>query len=141
MIFERKDGIVKKSTFFILLIFLVLLTPVGCSNVSNVEVETPNTMPPSIMVDGEIYYDTGSDIPIEVDESAIKTVTSVITGIKLPSKDGEINFPIQDAKYAKINDSEEYVVVMMNEEWVKFEKRTDEITDLKKLIAQKGVIF
>lgn len=131
----------EKSTFFILLIFLVLLTSVGCSNVSNVEVETPNTMPPSIMVDGEIYYATGSDIPIEVDESAIKTVTSVITGIKLPSKDGEINFPIQDAKYAKINDSEEYVVVMMNEEWVKFEKRTDEITDLKKLIAQKGVIF
>lgn len=88
---------------------------------TDVLIESPNTIPPSIMVDGEIYSSTGRESPIEPDESEIKNVTSVIKGIELPSKEGEINFPAPDAKYAKINDYEQYVVVLMDLEWVRFE--------------------
>lgn len=55
--------------------------------------ETPNTIPPAIMVDGELYFSTGEDMPIEPDESVIKTVTSVIKGIELPSAS---NFSIHE---------------------------------------------
>lgn len=65
-------------------------------------------------------------MPIEPDESVIKTVTSVIKGTELPSKEGEINFPILDVKYAKIIDTEEYVVVIMDLEWVRFIKKADD---------------
>lgn len=118
----------KKRLFLLSILIVTLLFTVGCQKDTPVP-ETPNTMPPSIMVDGELYYSTGEEMPIEPDESVIKTVTSVINGAELPSKDGEINFPIIDAKYAKINDYEEYVVVNMDLEWVKFEKRADETAD------------
>ncbi len=76
------------------------------------------------MVDGELYFSTGDEIPIEPDESVIKTATLVIKVTELPSKDGEINFPIPDTKYAKIIDAEKYVVVIMDLEWVIFKKKS-----------------
>jgi len=111
----------KKSALMILSIF-VMLSFMGCDKQKNAS-ETPNSLPPSIMVDGELFITTGSELPIEPAESAIKTASSVIKETELPSKDGEINFPVPDAKYAKINDKEEYVVVMMDKEWVKFAKK------------------
>jgi len=109
---------------FILMILsiLVMLSLIGCDTQKDAP-KTPNTMPPSIMVDGGLYSTTGEEVPIEPDESVIKTATSVINGTELPSKEGEINFPVSSARYAKINDSEEYVVVMMDLEWVRFEKK------------------
>ena len=99
-----------------------ILTFAGCAQQKNAS-ELPNSHPPSIMVDGELYTTTGQELPIEPAEGEAKTVTSLIMATKLPSKEGEINFPNPDAKYAKIYDQEEYVVVMMDKEWVKFEKR------------------
>ena len=111
---------------FALMIFsiFIVVSFIGCDT-EKVTPETPNTMSPSIMVDGELYSTTGEEMTIEPDESVIKTVTSIIKGTELPSNEGEINFPVPSTKYAKINDNEEYVVVLMDLEWIKFEKRDD----------------
>ena len=113
----------RKFALMILSIF-IMVSFIACDT-EEVTPETPNTMPPSIIVEGELYSTTGEEIPIEPDESVIKQVTSVIGGTELPSNEGEINFPVPNAKYAKINDNEEYVVVLMDLEWIKFEKRED----------------
>lgn len=121
---------------FILLILSILvgLFIIGCDTQESIPVpETPNTTPqviewdmhPAIMVDGELFFSTGKLLPIEVDESVIKTVSSVTSSHKLPLKEGEINFPLPDAKYAKIYDETVYVVVMADLEWERFVKETD----------------
>lgn len=111
----------------ILLMILGLFLLAACEGPSTPVAETPNTMPPSIVVGGEIYYTTGKEIPIEPIEEAIQKITRVVTSKELPREEGEINFPLEDALYAKINDGEEYVVVLMAHEWVKFEMREEEI--------------
>lgn len=113
----------KNRNFLAIMILLSVILITGCqNNAPNPVAETPNTMPPSIMVDGEIYSTTGIQMPIEPVESTIKTVSSVIKGTELPSSDGEINFPIPDTQYAKINDREIYIVVLIDLDWVKFER-------------------
>ena len=80
-------------------------------------------MPPSIIVEGELYSTTGEEIPIEPDEGVIKPVTSVIGGTELPSNEGEINFPVLMQSMQRLMITKEYVVVLMDLEWIKFEKR------------------
>lgn len=111
-----------RKIILILLSILMMVSFIACDTQKDAT-EAPNIMPPSIIVDGELYSTTGEEMSIEPDESVIKTATSVINGIGLPSKEGEINFPVLNAKYAKINDTKEYVVVMIDFEWVRFEKR------------------
>lgn len=107
----------------IILLLFAMLSLIGC-NRDVATPETPNTMPPSIMVDGELYSSTGKEMPGEPDESVIKTVSSVVKSTELPSNEGEINVPAPNAKYAKINDYEgEYVVVSLPSEWVRYDKR------------------
>lgn len=77
---------------------------------------------PAIMVDGEIYLSTGELRLVELDPGVVKDVTNVVSSSQLPAKEGEINFPMPEAKYAKINDGSEYVVVLVDLEWEKFEK-------------------
>lgn len=145
----------KKITLLTIILIIIVLIILGYSNATkdspveiNNEAETPNTMPPSIMVDGELYYSTGEEILIEPDENVIQTVASITKSTKLPSEDGEINFPYPDAKYAKINDSKEYVVVLMDLEWVRFEKRqlhdtepVKEFGDLRPMIKVGDMLF
>lgn len=114
----------------ILLMIIVLFLLAGCEGPSEPVPETPNTMQPAIVVDGELYYTTGIEIPIEPGEEVIQEITRVVDLKELPKEEGEINFPLEDAVYAKINDGEEYVVVLINNEWVRFEKREEE-TDSK----------
>ncbi|WP_409229482.1 immunoglobulin-like domain-containing protein [Gudongella sp. SC589] len=112
----------KRFTLIVISIF-IMFSFIGCGT-EEATPEIPNTMPPSIMVDGELYFSTGEERPIEPDESEIKTVTSVVKGTELPSNEGEINVPAPNAKYAKINDYEgEYVVVSLPSEWVRYDKR------------------
>lgn len=98
---------------FILLILSIMvgLIIIGCDSHENISIdETTNSnhsdvqwdMHPAIVVDGELFFSTGKLLSISVDESVIKTVSSVTSSHKLPSKEGEINFPFSDAKYAKI---------------------------------------
>lgn len=113
----------RKLSIGILMIGLFLFT--GCSASSEPAPETPNTMQPAIFVEGELYYTTGMEMPIEPAEEAIKKVTGVTDHRELPKKEGEINFPVEDAVYARISDGKEYVVVLIESEWVRFEKREE----------------
>lgn len=107
----------------IIFLFFIMLSLIGCNKEAIIP-ETPNTMPPSIMVDGELYSSTGKEMPGEPDESVIKTVNSVVESTELPSNEGEINVPAPNARYAKINDYEgEYVVVSLPSEWVRYDTR------------------
>lgn len=111
---------------YILLVLSILgvLIIIGCDNQHDIP-DVPNTMRPSIVVDGELFSTTGNSSPIEPDESVIKTVISVISGTEMPLNEGEINFPQPGTKYAKIQGNEEYVVVMIDLEWIRFDKNTD----------------
>ncbi len=111
----------RKIEQMIFSVFLIL-TLMSCQTQKQIP-EIPNIVIPSIIVDGELYSTTGKELPIEPDESEIKTAISIVNGTELPLREGEINFPVPKAKYAKINDTEEYVVVMINSEWVRFEKK------------------
>jgi len=119
-------GIMKKFTLLISLILLGLFM-IGCNTQKDIPEQpedvypaVPYDMHPAIMVDGELYFSTGTILAIEVDESVIQTVSSVTSPSKLPTKDGEINFPFPDAKYAVITDEKVYVVVMVDLEWERF---------------------
>lgn len=123
----------RKFTLLILWI-LVGLFIIGCDSHEDIPIdETTNSnhsdgqwdMHPAIMVDGELFFSTGKLLPISVDESVIKTVSSVTSSHKLPSKEGEINFSFSDAKYAKINEATAYVVVMVDLDWEKFVLETE----------------
>jgi len=113
----------RKRLISLAILGLFLLT--GCEGPSEPVSETPNTMHPAIVVEGELYYTTGREIPIEPAEEAIKKVTGVADHRELPKKEGEINFPMEDTVYAKISDGNEYVMVLIDAEWVRFEKRED----------------
>ena len=72
---------------------------------------------PAIMVDGVLYWSTGEAIPVEVDESAIRTVTAYINTV--PEMDGQSNFS-QDlsAQYAVTDLG---LVVRTDHEWILFD--------------------
>jgi|GEM_PF-780669 len=88
-------------------------------------VEPPNTMHPSIIVDGQRYESTGMEMPGTPDESEIKKITSTVPSNGFPKKEGEVNFPSGESYYAKMNDGEPYVVVLIQNEWVKFIKSSE----------------
>jgi hypothetical protein len=73
---------------------------------------------PMIMVDGQIYMDTGKQMAIEIDDSAILgTITSSVDGTEKPAKNGESNFGCEGAQYAFYDGG---LVVMLQNEWVFF---------------------
>ncbi len=75
---------------------------------------------PMIMVNGELYLDTGKEMPVEIDESAIiGKVKSSVDGTEKPTEDGQTNFGLVGAEYAHFEDN---IVVLINNEWVLFEK-------------------
>lgn len=77
---------------------------------------------PAIMVDGVLYYSTGTPIPGEVDESAIRPVTAYINTV--PQMDGQTNFSEDlSAQYAVTDLG---VVVLMGDEWILFEPASSE---------------
>ena len=86
--------------------------------------ETPNAQPPSIMMDNILYYSTGNEISIDIDEADyLGRITSVVKITQLPTENGQANIPFEDAPYAKY---EEGLVVLMDEKWILFEIRDDD---------------
>jgi hypothetical protein len=133
-----------KSIFStVMILSLALLTSCGFSipkkTISEKTPETPNIMIPSIMVEEELYTITSMEMPIEPDESRIKTITAVIPSSQMPQKEGEINFPLDKGVYAHITDSEDYVVVLINHEWRKFIKLVDKITSGKYVLKDTRI--
>jgi hypothetical protein len=75
---------------------------------------------PMIMVEDGIYMDTGKQIAIEIDDSAILgSITSSIDAREIPTQNGESNFGSEGAPYAFYDDG---LVVMLQNEWFFFEK-------------------
>lgn len=71
----------------------------------------------AIMVDGTVYWSTGVPVPGEVDESAIRTVTSYTDA--RPEEDGQTNFDRSlTTRYAMTDLG---LVVLMDGEWILFE--------------------
>lgn len=78
---------------------------------------------PMVMVEGAIYMDTGEQMTIEIDDSAISgTITSSKDGSETPEKNGQSNFGCEGAQYAFY---EEGLVVMLQNKWIFFEKEKD----------------
>ena len=71
----------------------------------------------AIMVDGVIYWSTDTPVPGEVDESAIRTVTSYTDTI--PEADGQTNFDRGlTTRYAMTDMG---LVVLIDQEWILFD--------------------
>lgn len=83
---------------------------------------------PMIMVNGDLYLDTGKEVSVEMDESAIiGEITSSVDQSEKPIEEGQSNFGNIGAKYAHYEDS---IVVLLNNEWVLFEKEeTDKVIE------------
>ena len=75
---------------------------------------------PMVMVDGVIFMDTGKELAVEIDPSAILgEITSSVTGDKRPTEDGQSNFECIGSQYAYYEDG---LVVLINHEWYLFER-------------------
>ena len=75
---------------------------------------------PMVMVDGVIFMDTGKELAVEIDPSAILgEITSSVTGDKRPTEDGQSNFECIGSQYAYYEDG---LVVLINHEWYFFER-------------------
>lgn len=125
-------GNTMKKFAILLLSILLGIFIIGCDQKKEVpENEDPNDSSvqwdrrPAILVDRELYLSTGEILSIEVDESSIRTVSSVTLSHLMPTKEGEINFPFPEAKYAKMTVETDYVVVMVEEKWEKFLREKD----------------
>lgn len=72
---------------------------------------------PAIMVDGVVYWSTDTPVPGEVDERAIRTVTSYTDGV--PEEDGQTNFDRDLTTQYAMTDMG--LVVLMDREWILFD--------------------
>lgn len=79
--------------------------------------ETPNTMPPSVMIDGQLYQTTGKQMPGEVAPSVIEELSETVPPSQLPCKDGQSNWGEATVKYAFVEDG---LVVLLGNEWTLF---------------------
>ncbi len=88
---------------------------------------TPNTMPPTLMVDDILYTSTGKILVAEpAPEAIIGTIESVVHGSSFPTENGQANFPAEGAEYAYINDGvHKGILVSINNEWTYFKARED----------------
>lgn len=71
----------------------------------------------AIMVDGTLYWSTGTPVPVEPTEEAIRTVTGYTDTV--PEEDGQINFDQSLTTQYAMTDMG--LVVLMDNEWVLFD--------------------
>ena len=75
---------------------------------------------PMIMVNGILYLDTGKQVPVEIDDSAIiGEISSLVDQSEKPTEEGQSNFGSLGSKYAYY---EENIVVLINNKWVLFKR-------------------
>lgn len=100
----------------------------GCSNQEDEE-EIEWVCPMTIMVDGKLYqYERAIDGMIEIDErQMIGYISSVVSITQLPEQDGEANYEILDAPYARWSDEshEDAIIIFYNSQWHLFSPYED----------------
>ncbi|WP_326909900.1 M56 family metallopeptidase [Sedimentibacter sp. MB31-C6] len=116
----------KKPKFWVVVISIIVVIAVGIGLITNPKTDALNNdiidLRPMIMVNGELYLDTGKQIPVEIDESAIICeVNSSVDPSEKPTVEGQTNFGSIGLKYAHFENN---IVVLINNEWVLFEKET-----------------
>ncbi len=121
----------KKPRFWVVAISTIVVTAVGIGLIANPKIGPSNNaitdLRPMIMVNGELYLDTGKQIPVEIDESAIiGEVRSSVNQSEKPTEEGQTNFGNIGSKYAHFEDN---IVVLINNEWVLFEKETTDYAE------------
>ncbi|AOT68967.1 lipoprotein [Geosporobacter ferrireducens] len=125
----------KKILSLVLILFLIIAIT-ACGN-KEVEEKMLWDRIPMVMVEEQLYLDTGEKMPVEIDDSAIiGTITSEVDGSEIPTQNGQSNFGCVGAAYAYCDDG---IVVMINNEWQFFRKETDKLS-LEKVIelSKKG---
>lgn len=89
---------------------------------------------PMIMVNGILYLDTGKQVPVEIDDSAIiGEISSLVDQSEKPTEEGQSNFGSLGSKYAYY---EENIVVLINNKWVLFKREQSTENVLNQLVNQ-----
>lgn len=119
-IFERMVTSIKKRSILVFLFTTMICCLIFGSYLSKKPPKEFGDLRPMLKVEDVLYLDTGKEIPIEVGDSEIigKVISSVAPSLK-PTENGHTNFGSIGSKYAYY---EENVVVLLNNEWVLFER-------------------
>lgn len=98
--------------------FLVIISLLFTGCAKEPAPEMPNTMPPSVMIDGLLYQTTGKQMPGEVDPSVIEEISETVPPSQLPYENGQSNWGVEIVKYAFVKDG---LVVLLGNEWTLFQ--------------------
>lgn len=126
-----------KLLFMVLLIFFVLA---GCGkgNQSNEEQIKWDRIP-MLMVEGELYLDTGKESPMGAADSFSGEIVSTVDGTEKPIENGQSNFGWVGSRYILQDDS---AVVNINDKWIIFKKENsgETVLSLDRVmeLSQKG---
>lgn len=97
----------------------------GCSAGDNqvTQEETQWDKIPMVMVDGNLYYDTGKESTgTEENETVDGEIASTVDGSEIPTENDQSNFG-EGFAYRHIADGT--LEIFMNEKWIVFEHRTE----------------
>ena len=113
-----------KKYVVLVLCLALALSLVGCNAASSSDAAGDDPalydLKPMVMVDGAIFMDTGRELAVEIDPSAILgEITSSVAGDKRPAEDGQSNFECVGSQYAYYDDG---LAVLIDHEWYLFER-------------------
>lgn len=107
-----------KRRFLLTILFVfILLLSTGCDKSH----EDPKTkFEKMIMVEGEIWKNTGFAMTVQVNEDEIiGEITSTVKDSKIPTENDQANFEIKGSKYSLYGKD---IVVSINNQWILFLK-------------------
>ena len=112
----------KKFCLCILLWAALMLGGCSAGDNQDTQEETQWDKIPMVMVDGNLYYDTGKESTgTEDNETADGEITSTVDGSETPTENDQSNFG-EGFAYRHIADGT--LEIFMNEKWIVFEPRT-----------------
>ena len=111
----------KKPALWFLVVAVIIIIVIIAALITNPKsVLNLNDLRPMLMVNGELYLDTGKQLSVEIDESEIiGEIKSSVYGSEKPVEEGQTNFGLIGAKYAHFENN---IAVLINNEWGLFEK-------------------
>lgn len=114
----------RKVAILILSIVSIVSLIAGCTNV---QIEIPDEVfDGMIMVEDKIYTYIGYEVPVEIDKGAILgKITSTVNEYEMPMENGQANFEIKGAKFARYEDD---MVVFLNNKWILFRNQENMIS-------------
>lgn len=116
-IIGMKGRACKMKKILLTILIVSVLALAGCGEATG---SGKPDLRPMLMVEDEIYLDTGEEMPVEIDPSAIiGKITSSVEQGEMPTENGQSNFGCIDSEYAYYDDG---LAVMINNEWYRFEK-------------------